>query len=121
MIRRDRVCYLNALVRRSGGIILLFDLAADSLLSHELELWLAEVYIAVQEAIEGCQSAADKSAFIPVAPDDLAQHTLVLLLHVSMIVLLVLAGACDSEVFVCAVAQQDVIDELRAIVGVDTQ
>jgi len=82
------------------------------LLSHELDVRLAEVDVAAQDVIEGGQPAAGWRAFIAVVPDNLAHHTPVLplpaarqVLDVSLVVLLVLAGAGEGNVFLSAVAR----------------
>jgi hypothetical protein len=108
----------NSLVRSLGPIMVFRDLGPVALLLDEHHDWLEEVEVEPQGHVEGMEGGTGGRALIAVIADHLPHGGPVLLLDVGLVVFLVGSTTRGGDALLLAVALEVVVDELRAVVGV---
>ena len=96
------------------------DLGTMTFFLQQNHHWLEEVGVEADGLIQLVEAITGDLSFIAVVANQLAHHGPVLLFHVSLIVLPVGSGAGESDLLLFTVAFQVGIDELAAIVGVES-
>jgi len=107
--------------RSSGGIIHLADSGSLAVFFLQLHYRLEEVHIAFYQGIEPIQLLQGPWGMVAVVADESTDHGPVFLLDVGVVVLPVGSGPGAGDALLLAVGVEVVVDELAAVVGVDTQ
>ena len=115
----DSVMRERPVARRLRPVIALDDLGAFAALLLQLERRLEEVYVKARSCIETRKQAGRLDAFEAAIADQSADHSAILLLDMSLIVLLVGSRACDLDLTRAAPGHDDVVHEGAVVVKVE--
>jgi len=111
----------QAPVGRRRGVVVLAHARVAALLGEELHLRLEVVHVEAQHLAEAVQDGELLTRVIARPADRAPHHRPVPLLDVAVVVLAVGARAREADPPLAAVAQQVVVDERGAVVGVETE
>ena len=107
--------------RSPEGIIHLADSGSLAVFFLQLHHRLEEVHVAFYQGIEAIQLLQGLRGMVAVVADEPPYHGPVFLLDVGVVVLPVGSGPGEGDALLLAVGVEVVVDELAAVVGIDTQ
>ena len=102
-------------------VVLLDYPASETLFGNELERGLEEIDVEPQPLVKRGQNATGFKTFKPVVADDAANDGSVFLFDVALIVLFVGPTPGKRNRFTPAILEQRIVDELLAVVGVESE
>ena len=111
----------HSLIGRSCFIIPFDRLFANLLFTNQLQDWLEEVDVQTQVIVDAVQELQLFLGLEAVIADQMTYHRPVLLLDMRLVVFLVGPGTGEGHPFVLTVTVRDFVDELAAIVRIQSQ